>query len=153
MITVDASKLKKAQETLIRLRSRLIQQINVSYKARVDKVFLDVLNVSPQWSGDYVANWFMVVAGQGLPGYVESPFKESESAKQKGDAAAVNYAYQASRSVSYNYKQRITFYNPTPLYFTGTTVTDNFGTQVRLRVFNLLSPAQIVSSYIVAKYR
>lgn len=155
-IRVDTRALKVTKE-------KLVTRMNTRYRAIVYKMFEDLLLVSAQFSGDYTSNWRIVADTSDMPSYGMWPGKMGldHSGKvlaigeihQAGDPEAVTYARDAVARVPFNYKQKIYFLNPTPLFFTGTTVTSADGVTEKLRPENLIAGGVQIQSYLYAKYR
>jgi len=141
---------------LMAARNGIVDYANRRFRAKVYRMFEDLLLVSAQYSGDFVSNWQIVTEDEGgLPAYREWYKKHSVGVKQQplqaGDPEAITYARDQMTRKPFNYKQKVFFYNPTPLEFTGTTVTGEGGTKP-LRPENLIDGGILAISYLKAKY-
>jgi hypothetical protein len=121
-------------------------------------MFNDMLKVSYQFSGDFTSNWHIVTSTDPLPSYNQLSTKGSVSYLQTphkaGDPEAINMALANNPRAGLTFKagDKVFFYNPTPLEFTGTTVTGPGGTRP-LRPENVIPPGILMKTYIRRKYK
>lgn len=146
--------IKKLDESIARVRKKKAMfeaLLTAKFSRILGQILLDAAKVSPQWSGDYAANWRITPKSAGKEDYEKTPYKTSAGPKSRGDLDAVAYAMLRYSDTTVPYREQAVLYNPTPLVFTATTVSDGKQTK-RLRVDNVLTPAQTVESYLKAKY-
>lgn len=63
MISIDANKLKMSLANLKRLRKTVQETGDGQFRQKLYYLFSETLKVSPQFSGDFVSNWRLVVDG------------------------------------------------------------------------------------------
>lgn len=166
MITLRVDQRAKNIEKISRFKKRMEDELNKRYRKRVLAIFKDLLNVSPQYSGDFTSNWHLLPDTGSPAGYKEWRNKNKvvagrkntimglssyEEALYAGHSEAINFAFTRAKFVQYNYLQKVYFVNSTELEFTATTVSDNEETHA-LRPVNLMSPPQQMFSYLRSKY-
>ena len=132
------------------------------YRDAVYKMFNELLKVSYQFSGDFTSNWRIVSAADSLPSYSPLPNKTNPKLKQwpfngahqAGDRAAIDVALarQPRSSLKFKVGDKVSFYNPTPLTFTGTTVTGPGGTKP-LRPVNVIGNGILLTTYMRRKFK
>lgn len=149
-IRVDTRAVKK-------LKERVVENVNRRYRNIVYKMFEDMLMVSAQYSGEYTSNW-QIVADTATPSGMKAwaakgSVATSQQPHRAGDPAAITAARDAARRVPFNYKQKVYFFNPSPLVFTADTVTGPDGVTQRLRPENIIPGNVQLKSYLYAKYK
>jgi hypothetical protein len=138
-----------------RVNGQIIASVNRQYAAQVQEMFFDLLEVSPQWSGNFASNWRLSV---GVPeaNYVEvlkaTPWYQLERPQQAGDEDAIEVAGIRADFTDFSYTDTVYFVNGSALEFTETTVTGPDGKERNLRPENLMSPPQLILSYLASKY-
>ena len=148
---------------LAKVKEKVVVQVNRKYRAHVYKMFDEVLKVGAQFSGDYVSNWKIVVGAPSDTGYRRWPGKDGTdlggdlkyagTVHQAGDPEAIDYARQGAARLPFTYKDKVFFVNPTPLSFTGTTVTSDIeGGTKPLRPENIIGGGVLLKSYMRAKF-
>ncbi len=138
-------------------RKKLFQKLlNDQFRYKVYAMYRDLNRVSPQFSGDYVSNWELVTSSTSPRGYQEWKNKGSvlvsQQPKHAGDSDAVDFSLRRMYRVKLDYRDKVYFYNPTPVEFTATTATGPDGKTTALRPENILSPPQLLFSYLKANY-
>lgn len=151
--------IKVSTKALAKAKERLVNNANRRYRNIVYKWFDEILRVSPQYSGDFVSNWQIVVGSAGgvvEPAYREWPLKHELEIRQQpraaGDPLAIGYARSQMVRRPFNYKDKVYFVNPTPLHFTETTVSGPDGRTQNLRPENLIGMDKLLGSYLKAKF-
>lgn len=143
------------RSALPRVKAGVVDRANRRFRDQVYRMFDDLLLVSAQFSGDYVSNWRIVTQNDSLPTYERWHHKGEVQVSQQplraGDIEAYSYARTHSVRKPFNYKDKVQFYNPTPLEFTGTTVTGEEGTKP-LRPENIIGTGILAASYLRNKY-
>ncbi len=153
-IRIDKTALKAIAA---RGRAHVEANANRVFRQQVYRMFEDVLNVSAQFSGDYVSNWRLATSRAELGGYQMWPGKTEkllahEGAHKAGDPEAILYARERAARLPFTYKEKVYMLNETPLEFTATTVTGADGVTRKIRAENLIGAGQTIASYIKAKY-
>jgi hypothetical protein len=160
MLRIRADARAKNAATFTKLIKRVATEADKQYRQKVFYMFKDLLNVSPQYSGDFVSNWRLVVNGTeadyrvwpAKTGHGKWDLAESR-VFQKGDPDAVNFAFTRAKFVAFGINDKVRFVNATPLGLTGTTVTDAQAVTLNLRPVNLINGGQRLLSYMNAKYK
>jgi hypothetical protein len=121
-ITLNRDRLRKWS---VAKKKQIADTADKQYRQNVLAVFKDGLEVSAQWSGDYVKNFHITKAiGGDLKAYVDHGGEERVGqVHQAGDPEAVNFALTRAKFQQFGYKDKVIMYNPAPLEFTGTTAT------------------------------
>lgn len=156
----------KNLEKISRFKKRFEEELNRKYRQRTLAMFKDLLQVSPQYSGDFVSNWHIMPDTSSPPGHKDWRYKNKVLAGRKnsmfgltsyeepfyaGHSEAINFAFTRAKFVQYTYLQKVYFVNSTELEFTATTVSDGEETHT-LRPVNQMSPPQMMFSYLRSKY-
>lgn len=143
----------KAKSDAMKKRVRVSATEHV--KAKVWRIYLDALRVSPQWSGNYAYNWAIDINKQ--PSAYSKAFKEKDWAqlardrkvKYAGHPDAINAAMTAERDtielIKWNSDVRLVNHAPVAeLIESG---------KVNLRPENLVPGGEGVMAYLKAKYK
>jgi hypothetical protein len=116
---------KGAIDKLRKQEKRYKMGITVRYQKLVFKMFKDVVEHTPQWSGNLASNWVIEVGsvGEGQGGYRQLPSYagvnwKGTAAKQAGHsdavAIAISYAEGSDRIGSIRWNSRVSIANHTP---------------------------------------
>lgn len=139
---------------MARLRAAVAANANAQYQEKTQNIFIHLLQVTPQWSGDLVANW-RITTDQASDASA-SPFKEQNWKggpwQKMGDPEAMAYAIEASAGMVYDYTKSVYFTNGTPLTFSDTLVSGS-GVARPVRPENLINQKVAMVSYIVSVYK
>lgn len=143
---------------IARARVKLEENINRAFRRQVYKMFEDAVLVSPQFSGEYAANWRISLSdAQESPVTWSNktvPWKKTPHVQQAGDLAAFAFARERMERIPFTYKDKVYFVNDSPLTMTTKTVTDAKGVTRDLRPENLvISHYASIFSYLRAKYK
>ena len=133
--------------SLAKARKKLDAYANRKFRATVYYMYEEMLLVAAQFSGDYVSNFSIITQNDGYPQYHESPEKAAMdrlygAPHQAGDAPAVLANRASMARKPFTYRDKVYFVNPTPLFFTATTVTGRDGVTRPLRPENVI-PGQV----------
>jgi hypothetical protein len=143
------------------VKRRIKESGDKQYRQRVFAIVKDALEVSAQWSGDWVSNFHLVRQGAGdVSSYKQWPGKAGRNrdgtltfaVHQAGDPEAVNFAMTRARFVAFGIGDKVVLYNPAPLVFSGKTVTGPDGQERDIRPENLISGGVRLGAYLSAKY-
>lgn len=106
-----------AQQALLRAQGRVTEDL----QERVLTMFVDLLQVTPQWSGNLVSNWQIVVGGQTrAQAYQELPNKSIAWGRigvhKMGDQEAVDYTLsrELPRINTIRWNSKLAFVNVAP---------------------------------------
>ena len=104
------------KQKLDRFRSKLEDAANKKYMRVVRAMYRELVNVSPQYSGNFASNWQFQIDDNSVRGYQEWRNKDDGVKRSAGDSEAVDYALRRMYSAGgFNYKQKVYFVNDTPL--------------------------------------
>ena len=87
----------------------------------VEEVFTDIVQLTPQWSGNLASNWYL---GVGTMGEQESvipekaffwPLDEALEAFERGDSPAVERSLDRLSGVDFGYLDTVYIYNPSAI--------------------------------------
>lgn len=152
MISISLNTTRLEQWSM-RQKAKIRESADKQYRAKVLAVFKDGLEVSAQWSGDWVKNFHLRKRGDSdLKAYVEHDEGRIGEIHQAGDSEAVNFAFTRAKFVQFGYKDKMVMYNPAPLVFTGTTVTGPEGETRKLRPENVIPGGVRLQTYLQQKY-
>lgn len=121
MVDIDFSGLESFLSALEAEQKRFNADISVLYQKWVQHIFYDIIELTPQWSGNLAANWYLSLgAGQQgeqtiaakaylwpLPHYVEP--------HQRGDEEAVSISKARFGGETFGYSDQVFIYNPTSI--------------------------------------
>jgi hypothetical protein len=137
----------KSQSAKSKIRSSASSYV----RRKVLVVYKDVLNVSPQWSGNYAYNWTIETSHYG-GGQYDPRFKKDPwftlTPKQAGDpeaiAAAMSWAKDVIEDIKWNTK--VSLVNRSP-------IADEIESgEIKLRPENLIPGGMGIVAYIKTKY-
>ena len=149
-ISLNTSRL---EQWSLRQKAKIRESADKQYRAKVLAVFRDGLEVSAQWSGDWVKNFHLVKKDGGdLKPYRQLDEKRVGEVHQAGDSEAVDFALTRAKFVAFGYKDKMVMWNPAPLEFTGTTVTGPDGETRNLRPENIIPGGVRLKAYLQSKY-
>jgi hypothetical protein len=160
VIYFDQAAIARNLEKLVKVRKAFDDRLSAMYQKRVRDMFKTLGLISPQYSGEFASNWY-IVPDTPTPGafqgwrnkQIVSPIAGLRSPpKVLGDGEAVEFATGRALTVQFTYRQKVYFVNSDPLEFTATTVTDTSGETRQLRPSNLLTPPQMMFSYLKSRY-
>lgn len=98
-------------------KKKIKQKAGVYVQAKTKAVLLEALRVSPQWSGNFAANWDIVTSLNGQSGYtkafkVDDWHSQKETAHKVGDRPAIAFNLMLNQdtidSIKWNTKISIT---------------------------------------------
>lgn len=162
MILMQVPALDKAFASV---RAEIDAKINLEYKKQVKRMFVDLLAVTPQWSGNYASNWW-ITTDPTVSYYTDSPWKGSttfESAGKRGDERGTAKPTKLMNLAKFDYKKPVYFLNNTPTFFDEDTSEvagftqpyegANYPSQTKVRPANLVDGRIALQSYMEAKYK
>lgn len=123
MITFNFMAVRAYRKELNALIVAEFARLNISYQQILRQAFTDLLNGTPQWSGDLAANWNFSI-GTPDESYTETPMKyEAASSysrfvpRQAGDQLAVRMSLARMSTVidKVTWRDRVHFTNATPI--------------------------------------
>lgn len=153
MMKLKVDKLANAK-ILERAKGRVLAQANRAFRSQVYRMFEDLVLVSPQFSGEFAANWRIATTSmQGTPVTWANKRGKDTVVQQAGDLAAFSFARERMARIPFKYTDKVYFVNDVDLKFTSTTVTDSKGDTHRLRDENILKGFANLQSYIRFKYK
>ncbi len=125
------------------------RQINRSFAGWTARIFTDLVTVSPQWSGDMVANWKYTV-DQPSTAYAPIPSKDSKdwhkiTPRQRGDQAAIGMALAQLSQVTPTWRQVVYFANNTPI------APEVAAQSIPIRSVNLVDGRVAMIDFVVTK--
>jgi hypothetical protein len=149
MLALDVGALARTVANIQDKRKKLDLEVNRQYRQKVLAMFKDVLQVSPQYSGEFVSNWDVVVGTEGLKTFRAWPAKGDKTVRDAGDATAVNYAYTRAKFALQHvtYRTPVYFVNASPLELESPFVTGN-GAIEHLRNPSVISAWQNITAYL-----
>ena len=143
-------------------RKKLDAYANRKFRAKVYYMFEEMLLVGAQFSGDFVSNFRIITQDDSMPSYREGGDKNEFARLDRyalqvtphraGDAPAILAAREAVVRKAFTWRDKIYFVNPTPLHFTGTTVTGRDGITQPLRPENLIEGGQTLKAYMQSRF-
>lgn len=170
MIAIDVNKLRLSMAELQRRRKDVLKKGDEGYRQKVYYLLRLAAEISPQFSGEFASNWFIVVDGN-MP--VFKPWKNKfalgsssrtdagtgqmtyrTAARQRGDLEAITttMARGAATLKQVTMKSNIHLVNATELSTDGTHMTGPDGT-VNLRPENIIPGNVRIESYLRARAR
>lgn len=159
MITIRADTRAHNKRVFAKLKLKLNEAADKAYRQKVFYMFKELLNVSYQFSGDFVSNWRIITQAGEITPYKMWPGKLDFSSQhghmephQAGDPEAINFAFTRAKFTKFGARDRVYFVNATPLEFTGTTVTGPDGETRDLRPVNVIDDGVRIQSYLKARF-
>ncbi len=163
MIAINPAKLARAAANVAKLPGKVDEIANKKYRRVLMAMFKDLGKVTPQFSGDLASNWYIVKSGGKTVAYKRWPNKTGDKhlgrhtggVKDAGDPEALDYAYErAYRFVLNNvtYKDKVSFFNPTPLLIISPQIYDETGHAVQMRNAEAIAAWRSISSFLKFKY-
>lgn len=163
MLSINIGKLRLAQEKLTALKRRVSDTADGRFRQKLYYILELGATVAPQFSGDFVSNFHLVVDGN-MPSYHMWPEKQGldshgkltpmGQAHQAGDSAAIDFATRRAAGVlrGVTRKSNVHLVNMTDLTTDGTHMIGPDGT-VKLRPVNLIPGNVRIESYIRARVK
>ena len=155
MITFNHLAVRAYRKELALLIVTEFARFNISYQQLLRQAFTDLVNGTPQWSGDLAANWNFSI-GQPDESYTETPMKYEAAVlhsryvpKSAGDQTAVRMSLARMEALidKVSWRDRVHFTNATPIAEAVEAQT------IYIRPVNLLdSGAVAMVSHIRYKY-
>lgn len=146
---LQVTNLRQFQYSVAAAKARLSGTVTKKYQQFVTKVFTDLVEHTPQWSGHLAANWNVNLTHDAAPAVV--PWKTSEYSEpvhQMGDPEAVSFALgRAKGQISkIRWNTKVSFVNPV-----------DYAAEVEanpqlLRPVNLVGGQVVLAQYIASKY-
>lgn len=164
------------KSAIAKIKKQMQDELDKQFSAKVRLMFRDLVKVTPQWSGNYAANWY-ISEDPNFAGYTATVMKghtRYEEAGQAGDtrgtAPSINRSNFQSKKL--NYTKPVYFINNTPTLFEeGSSPTKVTGysqpypgadypeiTEVRKVNLTKVTPDELIgsgvvlSNYLKAKY-
>lgn len=158
-----------SRSAIAQIKRQMQDEIDKQFSAKVRLMFRDLVKISPQWSGDFAANW-VIAEDPNFSGYTPVVMKghtRFAEAGQVGDSRGVTPAINRSnfQSKKLSYKKPVYFINnapPTfaegadPVMVSGNSTAypgANFETITKVRPENLVDGKVVFESYLRAKYQ
>jgi hypothetical protein len=162
MISINANQLKVSLDKIKARKDQIHKTADGRFRQKLLYLFGLAVKVSPQFSGDFAANWNIVVDGN-MPVYRPLPGKYSDLVHEKGghyrvvahkagDPEAVNISTfrGLGQLKGVTLKSRVHFVNATELHTDGTRMIGPDGA-VNLRPENLIPGGVRIESYLRAR--
>lgn len=163
MMNINVNAIQLTIKNLQKTQKKVIEKGDSAVRAKTWALWKELLAVSPQFSGDFVSNWFLSVDGN-LGSYKMYQGKASMDAemqdkngrisyrsvaKQMGDEAAMTSVRMSglSRLQTITMKSRIRFINLTDLYSTGREMKSPRDTET-LRPENVIPGSVRIESHL-----
>lgn len=164
MIAINVNKLRMSIARLQQVRKKVADTADGIYRQKIYYLLEAGVRVSPQFSGDFASNWFIVVDGN-MPSYKRWPQKAgldrdgkmllnstAQNVHKAGDPEAVSYALARAAGTlkGVTRKNKVHIVNATELTTDGTHMTGPDGT-VNLRPENIIPGHVRIETYIRAR--
>lgn len=150
--------------TFASIKAEIDLEINREFKKQVKIMFVDLLNTTPQWSGNYASNWW-ITTDPTVSYYTPNPWKGStryEEAGKRGDTRGTAKPLKLMNLAKFDYKNPIYFVNNTQTFFDEDTSEvagftqpykgANYPSMTKVRPENLVDKRIALQSYITRKY-
>ena len=137
--------------------ARQVGRINHNYRLFVIDVLSELVENTPQWSGDLAASWRVAASGvtQRTGGTNKSPFKadpyEYPAPHFRGDKEALDYVLYTNSSVidSIRYNTHVTIFNANK---TGQIIDNPWMEELWLRPGNFIAGDVMAIAHTIAKF-
>lgn len=156
------------KSAIAKIKKQMKDELDKQFSAKVRLMFRDLIKVTPQWSGNYAANWY-ISEDANFAGYTPTVMKghtRYTEAGQAGDARGTAPSINRSnfQSKKLNYTKPVYFINNTPTLFDEDTANPsvvgysqpypgaNYPEITKVRPENLVDGKVVLSSYLKAKY-
>jgi len=96
-------------------------QISVKFREWVRRIFYDIVELTPQWSGNLAANWYVSTSSMDGPEQTipeKSYFWPKPSYAEphkRGDEPAVSISKERFNDVEFGYSNQVFIFNPTEI--------------------------------------
>lgn len=123
MITFNYLEVREYRKVLNQLIIAEFARLNITYQQLLRQVFTELVNGTPQWSGDLAANWNFSVNAPDYS-YTETPMKGQAAElhsrfepRHAGDQEAVRMSLARMEAVidKVSWRDRVHFTNATPI--------------------------------------
>lgn len=159
MISLNIHQLLEGRKTLKKKRADVIRLATAQYRSNIMAMYVELLMVSPQFSGDFVGNWDIETLSTSARGYTPNSKKGSvESTQQPLDAGHTGPDFQSARMRGLSrlkYVQLgepIYFVNPTPIKIDSPEVIGPEGDRKDLRNTSVITAWESIHAHLQAKY-
>lgn len=121
MVELDTSGIDAFLLQLNTLQASFNSQVNERFRHWVGVIFEDIVQLTPQWSGNLAANWYVGVdalseAENTIPEKaIMWPLDLYAAAHERGDEAAVEISLRRFAEETFNWSERVYIYNPTEI--------------------------------------
>lgn len=121
MINIDFSGVDAFISAIEVEQARFNNQISTLYQKWVKIIFYDIVELTPQWSGNLAANWYVSTSSaqgpeQTIPAKAAMwPLPAFVEPHQRGDAEAVDISKSHFDDVIFGYHDQVYIYNPTAI--------------------------------------
>lgn len=121
MVELDTSGIDAFLLQLDALQKSFNFQVNAKYRQWVDVIFTDIVELTPQWSGNLAANWYV---GKDAMSASESTIAAKESMwpldlysvpYERGDPDAVSISLARMETQEFVWADQVYIYNPTSI--------------------------------------
>lgn len=121
MVELDTSGIDAFLLQLDALQKSFNLQVNARYQHWIETIFTDIVELTPQWSGNLAANWYV---GPDALSATEStiaakaamwPLDIYAVPHERGDAEAVNVSLARMAEQKFNWAEQVYIYNPTEI--------------------------------------
>lgn len=120
MVDIDFSGVDAFLAQLETAQKAFNNQLTEKYREWVKAIFYDIIELTPQWSGNLAANWFISTSSESgaeetIPEKEEYwPLRPGTEPHRRGDAEAVDIS-KARFDPSFGYSEQIFIFNPTEI--------------------------------------
>ena len=121
MVELDTSGVDAFLLQLDTLQAGFNSQVNEKFRHWVEVIFTDIVELTPQWSGNLAANWYVGVDALSAS---ESTIAEKgsmwpldlyEAPNVRGDLDAVDISLERFASEKFDWTDKVYIYNPTEI--------------------------------------
>lgn len=121
MVDIDFSGVDAFLTQLDALQRSFNESVNERFKMWVQEIFVDIVQLTPQWSGNLASNWFIGVNSQSeseqtIPEKAFMwPIDAYALPYERGDSPAVDVSIARIDDEKYGYLDTVYIYNPTEI--------------------------------------
>jgi len=134
--------------------ARQLGTLNQAYRLFIEKLLVELVVNTPQWSGDLAASWIVLAEGKSsrsgsteATGFKSTPYVRP-APHTRGDLPALQFAIMNNADVlaSIRYNTRVTIYNENPTAF------KIVGQEHKLRLANFIPGDVMAIAHTISKF-